>query len=83
MAKSACTEWDLGVRFDITADRYLHHMVRYLGGTMIDIARHRRASEDIAALLSGHAEPTTSPPAPPEGLFLSRVEYPEKRPAGR
>ena len=53
VAKAAWTDWDLGVRFDITADRYLHHMVRYLVGTMIDIARHRRASEDIAALLSG------------------------------
>ena len=55
-------------------------MVRYLDGTMIDIGRHRRASEDIAALLSGHAELTTSPPAPPEGLFLARVEYPESAP---
>ena len=80
VAKAAWTDWDLGVRFDITADRYLHHMVRYLVGTMIDIARHRRASEDIAALLSGHAQLTTSPPAPPEGLFLAQVEYPESAP---
>ena len=52
-------------------------MVRYLVGTMIDIARHRRPTADIAALLSGHGKLTTSPPAPPEGLFLARVEYPE------
>ena len=77
VASAAWADWELGVRFDITADRYLHHMVRYLVGTMIDIARHRRASADMAALLSHHAELTTSPPAPPEGLFLARVEYPE------
>ncbi len=77
VANAAWAHWELGVRFDITADRYLHHMVRYLVGTMIDIARHRRPSADIAALLSGRGELTTSPPAPPEGLFLTRVEYPE------
>lgn len=69
-------ETELGVRFTITADRYLHHMVRYLTGTMIDIARGRRPIEDIARLLAFPAELTTSPPAPPEGLFLHRVTYP-------
>jgi len=72
--------WDaseIGCRFTITANRYLHHMVRYLVGTMVDIARGRRPSEDLASLLAETAGVQTSPPAPPEGLFLSRVEYPE------
>ncbi|MDX1494807.1 MAG: tRNA pseudouridine(38-40) synthase TruA, partial [Longimicrobiales bacterium] len=30
------SDTDLGVRLTITADRYLHHMVRYLTGTMVD-----------------------------------------------
>ena len=77
VAEAAWADWELGVRFAITADRYLHHMVRYLVGTMIDIALHRRPTADLAALLSGHGELSTSPPAPPEGLFLARVEYPE------
>ncbi len=71
--------WDgLGVALTITANRYLHHMVRYLVGTMVDIGRGRRPVEDVARLL---AEPEgilrTSPPAPPEGLYLARVQYPE------
>ena len=72
-------EWsdtDLGVRFTITADRYLHHMVRYLTGTMIEIGCGRRPIEDMARLLASPDELTTSPPAPPEGLFLHRVRYP-------
>lgn len=77
VADAAWTDWELGKRFDVTADRYLHHMVRYLVGTMIDVARHRRPRADITALLSGQERLTTSPPAPPEGLFLARVEYPE------
>ena len=69
--------WELGPRFTITADRYLHHMVRYLVGTMVDVARGRRPLADLPALLSGEEGLATSPPAPPEGLFLARVEYPE------
>jgi tRNA pseudouridine38-40 synthase len=71
------TEWSLGARLTITADRFLHHMVRYLVGTMIDVARRRRPLDDVAGLLEGRRGLTTSPPAPPEGLFLTRVEYPE------
>ena len=69
--------WELGHRFTITADRYLHHMVRYLVGTMVDVARNRRPLEDVGALLRSEPGLETSPPAPPEGLFLARVEYPE------
>ena len=69
---------DLGVAFTITADRYLHHMVRYLVGTMVDVARGRRPLQDLSTLLeSPEVAGTTSPPAPAEGLFLARVTYPE------
>jgi tRNA pseudouridine38-40 synthase len=69
---------DLGVAFTITADRYLHHMVRYLVGTMVDVARGRRPLEDVSTLLDGpETGATTSPPAPAEGLFLANVAYPD------
>jgi tRNA pseudouridine38-40 synthase len=77
VAAAAWDKWELGARFSITADRYLHHMVRYLVGTMVDIARGRRQATDLAALLAGAPGLETSPPAPPEGLFLARVEYPD------
>lgn len=64
-----------GVEFHVTADRFLHHMVRYMVGTMVDIARGRRPASDIDGLLSGATGLETSPPAPPEGLFLSHVSY--------
>ena len=67
----------LGVRFTMTANRYLHHMVRYLVGTMIEVARGDRSLEEMAELLTNPGTSlVTSPPAPPEGLFLARVEYP-------
>jgi tRNA pseudouridine38-40 synthase len=70
--------WDeLGAVFEITANRFLHRMVRYLVGTMVDIALGRRKEEDMVLLLSrADGGPITSPPAPPEGLFLTGVEYP-------
>lgn len=74
------TEWsstDLGVRLTITSDRYLHHMVRYLTGTMVDVARGRRPLDDMARLLDNEPGAVTSPPAPAEGLFLHHVEYPK------
>jgi len=77
VASAEWSEWALGHRFTVTADRYLHHMVRYLVGTMVDVARGRRASSDIARLLHKDSDVVTSPPAPPQGLFLSHVEYPE------
>jgi tRNA pseudouridine38-40 synthase len=67
--------WSSGVEFHVTADRFLHHMVRYMVGTMVDVARDRRPSSDIAELLGGNRGLETSPPAPPEGLFLSHVSY--------
>jgi tRNA pseudouridine38-40 synthase len=69
------SEWQLGPCFTITADRFLHHMVRYLVGTMVDVARGRRPIGDIAALLARSPGVVTSPPAPSQGLFLTYVEY--------
>ena len=69
----------VGMRFTITADRYLHHMVRYLTGTMVDIGSGRRPLEDMARLLVSPHELTTSARAPSTGLFLHRVTYPGDR----
>ena len=68
-----------GRTFLITANRFLHHMVRYVVGTMAEMA----ANEDpfstwFHELLSDPGTAlTTSAPAPPEGLFLSKVHYHE------
>ena len=66
----------LGVAFQITANRFLHHMVRYLVGTMVDVARGRRPLADVSTLLKNpETSLRMSPPSPPEGLFLTRVHY--------
>ena len=71
--------WDeLGFGFRIGANRFLHHMVRYLVGTMVAIGLGERPVEDIARLLEDEPGLRTSPPAPAAGLFLTGVEYPSQ-----
>lgn len=65
-----------GVTFTIEADRFLHHMVRFIVGTMVDIALGRRPPEDFSRLLVAHDNLAASPPAPPHGLYLEAVRYP-------
>ena len=65
-----------GLEFWITANRFLRHMVRFLVGTMADIARGRRPLADLQALLHAEDNRDASPPAPPQGLFLVGVRYP-------
>jgi tRNA pseudouridine38-40 synthase len=67
-----------GLEFWVTADRYLHHMVRFLVGAMVDIARGRRPAADLVQLLGAADNRAASPPAPAQGLFLVGVHYPAR-----
>jgi tRNA pseudouridine38-40 synthase len=72
-------EWSLDgtdAVFHVEANRFLHHMVRFLVGTMVEIAAGRRPAADLPALLSAPTNDETSPPAPPDGLVLEQVTYP-------
>lgn len=72
-------QWDeLGLIFRIGANRFLHHMVRYLVGTMVAIGLGERPVDDVRLLLQGEPGLRTSPPAPAAGLFLTAVEYPPR-----
>ena len=65
-----------GVTFEIEADRFLHRMVRFLVGLMVDIALGRRPPSDLSTLLAAADNQAASPPAPPQGLYLAAVRYP-------
>jgi tRNA pseudouridine38-40 synthase len=71
------TDREGGLLFQISANRFLHHMVRFLVGTMMEIATGKRQPADLAALLAADTNDDVSPPAPPHALFLDRVDYPE------
>ena len=67
-----------GLAFLVTANRFLHHMVRFLVGTMLDVASGKRDFAVIEKLLDAGDNLEVSPPAPPYGLYLERVEYPSE-----
>ncbi len=73
---------DGGWVFEVAANRFLHHMVRFLVGTMIDVALGRRPRGTIARLLVAPDNADTSPPAPAHGLSLREVTYPASCYAG-
>jgi tRNA pseudouridine38-40 synthase len=65
-----------GVSFQVEADRFLHHMVRMLVGTLVDVGLGRRPAEDIQQLLQRTDNAETSPPAPAHGLYFVAASYP-------
>ena len=67
-----------GLVFEIEANRFLHHMVRFLVGTMIEIATGRRPLADLDQLLEASSNEDVSPPASPHALCLERVTYPRE-----
>jgi tRNA pseudouridine38-40 synthase len=77
VASTAWRKRDGGLVFEITANRFLHHMVRFLVGTMLEVGEGKREPEVIADLLQQEDNSQVSPPAPPHALFLERVEYPK------
>ena len=66
-----------GVEFHVTADRFLHHLVRILVATMVDAALGRRPEDDLERLLNQDPAVRASPPAPPHGLYFVRADYPD------
>jgi len=65
-----------GMVFAIRANRFLHHMVRFLVGTMLDIACGRKSAGTLRRLLEAEDNREVSAPAPAHALYLERVEYP-------
>ncbi len=73
---AAWVERDGGWVFEVEANRFLHHMVRFLVGTMIEVASGARPPGTVARLLLRHDNSETSAPAPAHGLSLHSVQYP-------
>ncbi|MFQ6611782.1 MAG: tRNA pseudouridine(38-40) synthase TruA [Fidelibacterota bacterium] len=65
------------VNYTIVGNRFLHHMVRYLVGTMVEISRGRFSLTDFVELIKNPKERVHIFKAPPQGLILKQVEYRE------
>ena len=62
----------------LSADSFLHHMVRNLIGSLVEVGRGAKRPGWIGELLDGRDRTRAGPTAPPQGLVLVRVLYPAK-----
>ena len=64
------------VWLEITANAYLHHMVRNIVGTLLDVQREAEPAAAMARVLKLGDRRLAGATAPAAGLYLWRVEYP-------
>jgi tRNA pseudouridine38-40 synthase len=64
--------------YRIRGNGFLHHMVRNLVGTMLDVGRGSLAADAIPGILAARRRSAAGPTAPARGLFLHSVEYDER-----
>ena len=61
--------------YRVRGSGFLHHMVRNLVGTMLDVGRGQFRASQIPAILAARSRSAAGPTAPALGLFLHSVEY--------
>jgi len=64
------------VWLEMEANAYLHHMVRNIVGTLLDVQRNADPAGDMAGILAGADRRAAGMTAPAAGLYLWRVNYP-------
>ena len=65
------------VVIDIRANAFLQHMVRNIVGSLLAVGRGERSSDWIGEILREKDRKAAGVTAPPEGLYLVSVSYPE------
>jgi tRNA pseudouridine38-40 synthase len=61
--------------YRVTGSGFLHHMVRNLVGTFVEVGAGRLAAEDVPGILAARRRAAAGPTAPARGLFLIEVAY--------
>ena len=78
LSKCIISNWiieDNKIEYKIIANRFLHHMVRYLVGVMIEISKNNILSiEDFKSMIDGSDRKMIFK-APSKGLYLKRIYY--------
>ena len=65
------------IEITVQARSFLHHQVRNIVGTLSLVGEGKWTSADVEAALAAKSRPAGGPTAPPEGLYLTAVLYPE------
>jgi tRNA pseudouridine38-40 synthase len=63
------------LRVRASANAFLHHMIRNIVGTLVDVGMGRHAPEWVTEVLEARHRAHAAPTFSPAGLYLVRVEY--------
>ena len=63
------------VRILAMARSFLHHQVRSMVGSLVHVGEGKRSGDDLGAALAACDRSACGQVAPPQGLYLVRVEY--------
>ncbi len=63
------------IRVFASARSFLHHQVRSMVGSLVLVGEGRWSADDLAAALAARDRTACGQVAPPDGLYLVRVEY--------
>lgn len=66
------------LHFTIVANRFLRGMVRLIVGTLVGVGLGNLSAEDFATILEGSMDDRHRILAPAHGLYLAKVEYPDR-----
>jgi tRNA pseudouridine38-40 synthase len=64
------------LRIHASARSFLHHQVRSMVGSLVQVGEGRWSADDLARALAARDRRACGPVAPPDGLYLVRVDYP-------
>jgi tRNA pseudouridine38-40 synthase len=64
------------VEIEVTANAFLHHMVRNIAGTLLAVGRGERPADWVREVLEGRERSQAGITAPAGGLYLTEVRYP-------
>ena len=65
-----------GLGLVVEARSFLHHQVRNITGTLVEVGRGKWQPEQVGGVLAARDRAAAGPTAPAEGLYLTRVDYP-------
>ena len=67
-------EW---VYLEAMARSFLHNQIRSIVGTLVEVGAGRKSPDWVSEILEARDRCACGPVAPPDGLYLTRVDYPE------
>ena len=65
------------IEIGIEADAFLQHMARNITGTLVEVGLGRFSPDEVTRMLKSRDRTTAGRTAPPQGLYLVKVYYPE------